>query len=332
MSENSILKELEYNQSSGTLSYKGVRYLLIRPETVAGFQKEIEKVAGEKAKKSLYQGGFSGGYLSAKKYRELFNFSDKEIIEFMMRMGTEIGWGGFSLDYYNPGSGTMHIAVRNSPFAQSYGKSSEGVCHLIRGVVGGMASAIFNQDCTASELECISKGDDRCLFVVDLKLQSADILTGKRILIVDDEPDILVCVEETLDMCIVDRASDFETARRLIQKETYDAAILDIMGVKGYELLEITKNNGIPTLMLTAHALNPEDFIKSVEGGAQAYMPKEKISEIQIFLRDILETRQKEGHKIGRWFVWLEDFFENRFGPEWQKKADPEFWKKYFYI
>jgi len=332
MSENSIVKALEYNQSSGTLSYKGVRYLLIRPETVAGFQKDLEKVAGEKAKNGFYQGGFSGGYLSAKKYKELFNFSDKEIIEFMMKMGTEIGWGSFSLDYYNPDSGTVRITVKNSPFAHAYGKSTEGVCHLIRGVIGGMASAIFHQDCTASELECISKGDDRCIFVVDLKLQSHDILTGKKILIVDDEPDILVCIEEILDMCVVDRASDFETAKSLLQKETYDAAILDIMGVKGYELLEITKNNGIPTLMLTAHALHPEDFIKSIEGGAQAYVPKEKISEIQIFMRDMLEARQKEDHKVGKWFVWLEGFYKNKFGDNWQEKADPEFWKKYFYI
>ena len=176
MSGNSILDELVYDQLSGSLTYKGVRYLLIRPETITGFQKEIEKIRGEEAKEGLYLGGFKGGYLSSKKYREVFNFSESEIVEFMMRMGAEIGWGCFTLDHYHSGTGTMRITVRNSPFAGSYGKSSEGVCHLIRGVVAGMASVLFDQDCTASEIECVSKGDDRCVFEVDAKLQPIDAL------------------------------------------------------------------------------------------------------------------------------------------------------------
>ncbi len=332
MSGSSILDELVYDQSSGTLTYKGIRYLLIRPETITGFQKELEKIAGEEAKEGFYQGGFRGGYLSAKKYREIFDFSDKEIIEFMMKMGTEIGWGCFTLDHYDAERGIMRVTVRNSPFAGSYGKSFEGVCHLTRGVVGGMSSVLFDQDCTASEVECVSKGDDRCVFVVDLRLQSADILKGKRILVVDDEPDILGSLEEILDMCVVDRATDFKTASDLLEKETYDAVILDIMGVKGYEILEINKNKGIPTLMFTAHALSPENFIRSIESGAQAYVPKDRISDITTFLSDILAAQHEGVHKIDRWFIRLEKFFKNKFGPDWQEKADPEFWKKYYYI
>ncbi len=167
MSENSILNGLEYDEISGALTYKGVRYLLIRPETITGFQKEMEQSLGEKANKGFYQGGFMGGYLSSKKYKEIFNFSDRQIIEFMMKMGTEIGWGCFSLNYYDAAKKILRITVENSPFAKSYGKSSKGVCDLIRGVIGGMASVIFDQDCIASEVECISKGFEKCLFVVD---------------------------------------------------------------------------------------------------------------------------------------------------------------------
>ncbi len=57
--------------------------------------------------------------------------------------------------------------MENTPFAKSYLKSSKGVCDLIRGVIGGMAPVIFDQDCVASEGECISKGFEKCLFVVD---------------------------------------------------------------------------------------------------------------------------------------------------------------------
>ncbi|MBU1697717.1 MAG: hypothetical protein KKD21_11860, partial [Proteobacteria bacterium] len=100
----------------------------------------------------------------------------------------------------------------------------------------------------------------------------------------------------------------------------------------GYELLEIAKNKNIPTLMLTAHALNPENFIKSIKKGAQAYIPKEKLLEIKTFLNDILTNHQEGGHKTNRWFFRLEKFFNDRFGSDWKENADPEFWKKNNYI
>ncbi|NIR14268.1 MAG: hypothetical protein GWN86_10085 [Desulfobacterales bacterium] len=83
--------------------------------------------------------------------------------------------------------------------------------------------------------------------------------------------------------------------------------------------------------MLTAHALDPENFVKSIKKGALAYIPKDKISEIETFLEDILEAHEKGIKKIGKWFARLEPFFVEKFGAYWEKKIkeDPEFWKKY---
>lgn len=166
MYHNSIIEELTYDAVKGTLKYKGVRYLLIRPETVAGIQKGIEEAYGEGGNEKIFRGGFEGGYLSARKYKEIHKFSNREILDFMVKMGNEIGWGSFKLELFDPSAKKIYIAVENSPFAEAYGKSSEGVCHLIRGVVSGMASVIFGQDCIASEVSCRAKGDDRCIFVV----------------------------------------------------------------------------------------------------------------------------------------------------------------------
>ena len=80
-------------------------------------------------------------------------------------------------------------------------------------------------------------------------------LNGKKILIVDDEPDILETLTDLLDMCVTETAEDFETATSLLKQNTYDMTVLDIMGVNGYELLETAKQKEIPSVMLTAHAL-----------------------------------------------------------------------------
>ena len=169
MNQNSIIDQLTYDPIWGALTYKDVRYVLIRPETIVGFQKTIEKHSRTGAQKALFQGGYQGGYLSAKKYKEMQNLSDSETIRFMMTMGAEIGWGNFQVVEYDFESRNLQIKVENSAFAEAYGDSTEGVCHLISGVLSGLATVLFGQDCAASETECLSKGDAHCAFRVSQK-------------------------------------------------------------------------------------------------------------------------------------------------------------------
>ena len=95
-------------------------------------------------------------------------------------------------------------------------------------------------------------------------MSETKILEGKKLLIVDDEPDVVETIKELLDMCNIDAAADFETGEKLLNQNKYDIAVLDIMGVNGYELLEIANKKGVPALMLTAHALSPDNFAKSM--------------------------------------------------------------------
>jgi DNA-binding NtrC family response regulator len=155
-----------------------------------------------------------------------------------------------------------------------------------------------------------------------------DILKDKKILIVDDEPDILETLMELLDMCLIDSAPDFETAKKFLSKNTYDAAILDIMGVRGYDLLQITTQKEIPALMLTAHALSPEHLIKSIREGAHSYVPKDKMVDIETYLSDLILAHEKGLKKHGRWFERLKPFFDKQFGPEW-RETDKDFWEDF---
>ena len=155
-----------------------------------------------------------------------------------------------------------------------------------------------------------------------------DILAGKTILIVDDEPDMLETLEEMLDMCSIDSAPDFETAQKFLSKNTYDAAILDIMGVRGYDLLKLAKDKGIPALMLTAHALSADNLVKSIKQGAHAYVPKDRISDIASYLSDILKASQEGKPKHTTWFARLKPFFDKKFGTDW-KQEHKDFWKEF---
>ena len=155
-----------------------------------------------------------------------------------------------------------------------------------------------------------------------------DTLKGKRVLIVDDEADILETLKELLDMCLIDTAPNFDTAEKFLNKNTYDVAILDIMGVRGYDLLELATEKGMPALMLTAHALSPENLVKSIKEGARSYVPKDKISDIPTFLEDILKNREESIERQGIWFARLKPFFDKKFGTGWRKEHK-DFWKEF---
>jgi len=151
------------------------------------------------------------------------------------------------------------------------------------------------------------------------------ILKGKRVLIVDDEEDILDFLSDLLEICRIDRASNFEEAKRLLDSNWYHAVVLDIMGVRGYELLEIAKEREVPALMLTAHALSEHNLKKSFQEGAAYYVPKDEIGKVDIFLADILDAIDQNKNVFSKWYERLNGFFERRFGPKW-KDDDPEFW------
>ena len=155
-----------------------------------------------------------------------------------------------------------------------------------------------------------------------------DILNGKKILVVDDEPDVLESIEEILEECNIETASSFESARELFEKKDYDAAILDIMGVRGFDLLEIATEKKIPVVMLTAHGLNPDNLVGSIKLGAKSYIPKEKMSEIDIYLKEIFIAKEKGIEKSANWFDRLGSFFDNRFGTGWKNK-DKKFWNEF---
>jgi len=80
--------------------------------------------------------------------------------------------------------------------------------------------------------------------------------------------------------------------------------------------------------MLTAHALSPENIVKSYRQGAASYVPKEQMTQIATFLNDILEAKQKGKNVWGRWLERLDSYLLKRFGADWQDN-NKEFWEKF---
>jgi len=147
-------------------------------------------------------------------------------------------------------------------------------------------------------------------------MSSESPLKGKSVLVVDDEPDVLDTVSEELDMCLVDKAGDYNTAMQYLASYTYDVVILDIMGVNGFDLSRMpwTGDSRSDAHCPCAHA---DALKKSIKLGAVSFLPKDKMSELRPFLEDVVL-----GEKTGLEEVLRQSgsYFNKRFGPDWVEK------------
>lgn len=88
------------------------------------------------------------------------------------------------------------------------------------------------------------------------------------------------------------------------------------MGVNGFELLKYAVKRDVPTVMLTAHALSMDSLKKSIDMGARAYIPKDKISELVPVLEDVMTKGHRDAWQ--HLFERLGDVFNAIFGSDWK--------------
>ncbi len=132
-------------------------------------------------------------------------------------------------------------------------------------------------------------------------------MAKERILVVDDEEDILELVTYNLlrEGYRVIGAPSGEKAVELARKEMPNLVVLDLMlpGINGLEVTKILKNKGetrdIPILMLTAKG-EEADIVTGLELGADDYVtkpfsPRVLVARIRAVLRRRLDEAADEG-------------------------------------
>ncbi len=147
------------------------------------------------------------------------------------------------------------------------------------------------------------------------------ILEEKRILVVDDEPDVLETVTDLLESSQVVTAGSFEDARQKIAEESFDLVLLDIMGVNGFALLEACRAAKLPAAMLTAHALNIESLNLAVRLGALSFLPKEELHRLPELVAEILDGLEQGKTHWKKLFQRLGHIFNERLGILWEDES-----------
>jgi DNA-binding NtrC family response regulator len=149
------------------------------------------------------------------------------------------------------------------------------------------------------------------------------LLKGAQILAVDDEVDVLKRLEEALtgSGAILDAAASYEEAVQKISSYTYGLVVLDLMGGRGLDLLQLAVVKNVPVVVLTAHEANAEVVNKSVVLGARGYLITDELNNVPSLLEGVL--RSTNGASWKRGLERAVRYLAERFGQEKTSAAVP---------
>lgn len=163
-SANKIVTELLFFPEKAELLYNNIRYILIRPETLIGFQKLVEAELGPMTAELMFKAAYDVGSSIGRRLIDGPARSLREMITSMLDAANELGWAKLSLKETNDFPSMIVLEAFNSAFASAYSQSSTPVCHLIRGIFSGALAQMVGPIAKSREIQCLAMGSPKCIF------------------------------------------------------------------------------------------------------------------------------------------------------------------------
>lgn len=154
-------QRLTFDLASGELRDGDTHYVILREDSLMGLFKRLPEPARTEALEAFAASVTEHGARSAARY--LASGGDAaDILATIEATAPQLGWGVWR--FSRADAGTLRLDVTNSPFARGYGASSQAVCAPITGMLGAVASIVFDAPAQAEEELCASAGGAICRF------------------------------------------------------------------------------------------------------------------------------------------------------------------------
>ena len=149
-----------------TRNFDGSRVMALGSHGWATIERELETTFITGAAVILQRLGYSYGRAVGRAAKKQ-DLDPEHAFEAMQNLARESGWGGFNLNSGDLNAGEAAITVRDCFFCLHARESPEPVCHVLTGLVGGMADEILNVSHRVAETKCIAKGDAVCEILIE---------------------------------------------------------------------------------------------------------------------------------------------------------------------
>lgn len=160
------LDKLVFDPDKGELSApNGNDIVVINRQTLGTVFESMRKMLQSGSGLIWYDAGKEAGEAEGRRLKKLMSKMDPErFLHFITDLYTNLGWGRTTLDRLNLEGKSVVIITKNNPLTREV-RSSQPVCHYIKGFYQGFCATTFLSDqVTVEETTCEAMGEDRCEF------------------------------------------------------------------------------------------------------------------------------------------------------------------------
>ena len=173
-----IKDELKFDSKKGEVTIQGHRIVLASASLLLSIHMELIDTIGAVAGTLLYTASKNAAAEETKtaldkmpllKLLAKTDWGKKELVNQWIPIFNSFGVGALEVVEINPKERIV-VRVNNSYSSVCYRemcvKSTQPLCHLLRGLFAGGFSVLLKTDYDAEEVKCASKGDPYCEFVL----------------------------------------------------------------------------------------------------------------------------------------------------------------------
>jgi len=155
---------LTVEMAAGQLRLGPRRMVLLQPQVLLELQKSLEDHLGSRAGEYFYTAGHGWAVGETRRLKTALVEEGASLAGlFCSRMG-EMGWGQWRLAGLDREAGLLRVEVEDSPLALEYGPADEPVCHLLAGLVAGLAEVLLGAPASCREISCLARQEASCQF------------------------------------------------------------------------------------------------------------------------------------------------------------------------
>jgi predicted hydrocarbon binding protein len=132
-------------------------------EAIMSLRMELSNLLGEKlAAGVLFRFGFKCGEALVERMKNI-NPKKNDIEKILPKISNDIGLGKI-VDMKRISEEEMVVELDRSTEANAMGDTSKPICDYTRGYLAGITSVFTNKKFYCVESECLSQGENRCIF------------------------------------------------------------------------------------------------------------------------------------------------------------------------
>jgi predicted hydrocarbon binding protein len=158
--------EVDLNHGIVVRKADGSRVIAMGSHGWATIEKELESTFITGAAVILQRVGYSYGRAMGRGVKRQ-NVAPESTFDVMQSLARESGWGMFSLNSGDLYGGQARITVKDCFFCLHAREATEPMCHILVGLVGGIADEVIGATHRVSEEKCIAKGDAVCEVLIE---------------------------------------------------------------------------------------------------------------------------------------------------------------------